>query len=49
MVRTVLEGPERAAQTRRKIYAVLAGGLVVGVGSALTLAAWNDSEFATSD
>ncbi|GAA1509695.1 hypothetical protein GCM10009761_09630 [Agromyces terreus] len=27
--------------------AILAGGLVLGVGTALTLAAWNDSEFAT--
>lgn len=35
--------------TRRKIYATLAGGLVLGVGAAITLAAWNDSEFATSD
>jgi len=32
---------------RRKIMAVLAGGLVLGVGAAITLAAWNDSEFAT--
>ncbi|MFF2372208.1 SipW-dependent-type signal peptide-containing protein [Agromyces sp. NPDC058110] len=32
---------------RRKILAILAGGLVLGVGTALTLAAWNDSEFAT--
>ncbi|WP_029145801.1 SipW-dependent-type signal peptide-containing protein [Microbacterium luticocti] len=32
--------------TRRKILAVLAGGLVLGVGTAVTLAAWNDSEFA---
>ena len=31
----------------RKILAVLAGGLVLGVGVAVTLAAWNDSEFAT--
>lgn len=31
----------------RKIRAILAGGLVLGVGTALTLAAWNDSEFAT--
>lgn len=31
---------------RRKILAVLAGGLVLGVGAAVTLAAWNDSEFA---
>lgn len=32
---------------RRKILAVLAGGLVLGVGTAAVLAAWNDSEFAT--
>ncbi|MGX1934463.1 SipW-dependent-type signal peptide-containing protein [Microbacterium resistens] len=32
---------------RRKVMAVLAGGLVLGVGAAVTLAAWNDSEFAT--
>ena len=32
---------------RNKIYAVLAGGLVLGVGGAVVLAAWNDSEFAT--
>lgn len=31
----------------RKLRAVLAGGLVLGVGAAITLAAWNDSEFAT--
>lgn len=31
----------------RKLRAVLAGGLVLGVGAAVTLAAWNDSEFAT--
>ncbi|RUR01447.1 SipW-dependent-type signal peptide-containing protein [Labedella endophytica] len=31
----------------RKFKAVLAGGLVLGVGAAITLAAWNDSEFAT--
>lgn len=49
MVRTALTGSERSALNRRRIFAVLAGGLVVGVGSALTLAAWNDSEFATSD
>ncbi|WP_458107591.1 SipW-dependent-type signal peptide-containing protein [Arthrobacter sp. R3-55] len=28
-----------------KIRAILAGGLVLGVGAAITLAAWNDSEF----
>ena len=32
--------------TQRKILAVLAGGLVLGVGAAVTLASWNDSEFA---
>ena len=32
---------------RRRIRAILAGGLVLGVGAAITLAAWNDSEFAT--
>ncbi|MGN8026426.1 SipW-dependent-type signal peptide-containing protein [Microbacterium sp. 22242] len=36
-----------STRTRRKILAVLAGGLVLGVGAAITLAAWNDSEFAT--
>lgn len=34
---------------RRKVLAVLAGGLVLGVGAAVTLAAWNDSEFATGE
>ncbi|WP_194765236.1 SipW-dependent-type signal peptide-containing protein [Microbacterium sp. UFMG61] len=33
--------------TRRKVLAVLAGGVVLGVGVGVTLAAWNDSEFAT--
>ncbi|WP_298040592.1 SipW-dependent-type signal peptide-containing protein [uncultured Microbacterium sp.] len=37
------------ASRRNKIYAVLAGGLVLGVGAAVTLAAWNDSEFATGN
>lgn len=32
---------------RRMLLAVLAGGLVLGVGTAVTLAVWNDSEFAT--
>lgn len=39
---------DRSALHRRRIYAVLAGGLVLGVGAAVTLAAWNDSEFAKS-
>lgn len=31
----------------RRVKALLAGGLVLGVGAAMTLAAWNDSEFAS--
>ncbi|MFL4480128.1 SipW-dependent-type signal peptide-containing protein [Paeniglutamicibacter sp. ORCA_105] len=33
-------------EKNRKGRAILAGGLVLGVGAAVTLAAWNDSEFA---
>ncbi|HEY1105975.1 SipW-dependent-type signal peptide-containing protein [Agromyces endophyticus] len=47
-------GPATDARTgpqpgdrRRKVLAILAGGLVLGVGAAVTLAVWNDSEFAT--
>jgi predicted ribosomally synthesized peptide with SipW-like signal peptide len=40
------------AQPRRlpflRVRALLAGGLVLGLGAAVTLAAWNDSEFATA-
>lgn len=36
-------------QQRKKLFAVLAGGLVLGVGTSATLASWNDSEFATAD
>lgn len=31
----------------KKVRALLAGGLVLGLGATVTLAAWNDSEFAT--
>ncbi|WP_438353663.1 SipW-dependent-type signal peptide-containing protein [Microbacterium sp. CJ88] len=31
----------------RRLRAVLAGGLVLGVGAAITLAAWTDNEYAT--
>jgi len=31
----------------RKVRAILAGGLVLGVGAAVTLAAWTDEEWAT--
>jgi predicted ribosomally synthesized peptide with SipW-like signal peptide len=40
----------RAAAPRRgftRVRAVLAGALVLGVGATVTLAAWNDSEYAT--
>ncbi|MBU4188023.1 MAG: SipW-dependent-type signal peptide-containing protein [Propionicimonas sp.] len=32
---------------RRKLAAILAGGLVVGVGTMATLASWNDAEYAS--
>ncbi|MGC5054436.1 SipW-dependent-type signal peptide-containing protein [Micromonospora sp. DT48] len=32
---------------RRKLKAVLAGGLALGIGATISLAAWNDSEYAT--
>ena len=35
------------AENGRKVKAVLAGGLVLGIGAAVVLAAWNDSEFGT--
>lgn len=35
--------------TRNRVKAVLAGGLVLGLGAAITLAAWTDQEFATGD
>jgi len=38
---------DRRRRRSRMIRAILAGGLVLGVGTAVTLAAWNDSEFAT--
>lgn len=34
---------------RRKMLAILAGGLTLGVGAAATLAAWTDPEFASGD
>ncbi len=37
---------ETKRQRGRKVAAVLAGGLVLGVGTMATLASWNDSEFA---
>ncbi|GAA1509702.1 SipW-dependent-type signal peptide-containing protein [Agromyces terreus] len=41
-------GPDaRRPWVRRRILAVLAGGLVLGAGTATTLAAWTDTEYAT--
>jgi predicted ribosomally synthesized peptide with SipW-like signal peptide len=44
-----ITGDDTAKRRRRSrmIRAILAGGLVLGVGTAVTLAAWNDSEFVT--
>lgn len=39
--------PDRKRRRSRMIRAILAGGLVLGVGAAVTMAAWNDSEFVT--
>lgn len=39
---------ETKRQRGRKVAAILAGGLVLGVGTMATLASWNDSEFATA-
>lgn len=47
---TMSQTVEAASTPRKrftKVRAILAGGLVLGVGAAITLAAWNDSEFAT--
>lgn len=44
---TQIAAPTRRRDRRRKLRAVLAAGLVLGIGGAVTLAAWNDSEFAT--
>lgn len=37
---------ENTNRRSRKVRAILVGGLVLGVGAAVTLASWNDSEFA---
>jgi predicted ribosomally synthesized peptide with SipW-like signal peptide len=42
-----VEDHDRRRDRRRMIAAVLAGGVVLGIGAAVVLAAWNDSEFAT--
>lgn len=37
----------RRARSSGRVRALLAGGLILGVGATITLAAWNDSEFVT--
>ncbi len=44
----IIEDQKPRNRGSRKIAAVLAGGLVLGVGTMATLASWNDSEFATA-
>lgn len=39
---------KKRADTGRKIAAVLAGGLVLGIGAGTTMAAWTDSQQATA-
>lgn len=48
MSSTVIRPPRRHRHSHRKVAAVLAGGLVFGIGAMATLAAWNDSEFASA-
>ena len=43
-----LSDPTAKRARTRKVAAVLAGGLVLGVGTMATLASWNDSEFASA-
>lgn len=45
---TTTQTPRRRDR-RRMVLAILTGGIVLGIGAAATLAAWNDSEFATGD
>lgn len=40
-------GERSRSDRRRMLLALIAGGVVLGVGTAVTLAVWNDSEFAT--
>ena len=42
-----LKSNEDGRGKRRKLAAILAGGLVVGVGTMATLASWNDTEYAS--
>lgn len=40
---------QQGSTRKRKVRALLAGGLVLGVGAAITLAAWTDNVFGNSD
>ncbi|MFE5775798.1 SipW-dependent-type signal peptide-containing protein [Brachybacterium sp. NPDC056505] len=44
-----MSGDDTRTTRSKKVRAVLAGGLVLGIGAAVTLAAWNDSEYARGD
>ena len=48
MTANKMSDPGKGRAGRRKVAAVLAGGLVLGVGTMATLASWNDSEFASA-
>lgn len=48
-VETSTDKGERRSVKFTKTRALLAGGLVLGVGAAITLAAWTDQEWATGD
>lgn len=43
------ETVERRKALSQRIRALLVGGIVFGIGTAATLAAWNDSEYASGD
>ncbi|MFI7079252.1 SipW-dependent-type signal peptide-containing protein [Micromonospora sp. NPDC049903] len=40
-------GESSSRGNRRKLKAILAGGIALGLGATITLAAWNDSEYAS--
>ncbi|MBB3039130.1 SipW-dependent-type signal peptide-containing protein [Hoyosella altamirensis] len=46
MTTTAPVTPRDTSDRKRKIRAILAGGVVLGIGAAITLAAWNDSVWA---
>ncbi|WP_324014092.1 SipW-dependent-type signal peptide-containing protein [Microbacterium sp. JZ37] len=48
MARKATRDARRRALRWRRLRAVLAGGVVLGIGAAATLAAWNDTEHTTA-